>query len=84
MDLSTGKDSLETSSGYGIHHIAFSIDEKGFFEAVQRLKEKEVRIVRGPLKRGEGWSVNFLAPDNVQFELHTSNLQERMEVCVWR
>ncbi|WP_201716868.1 VOC family protein [Rossellomorea arthrocnemi] len=74
------KDNLGTSCGYGIHHIAFSIDEEAFFEAVQRLKEKKVRIVRGPSRRGKGWSVNFLAPDNVQFELHTSNLVERMEV----
>ncbi|WP_299740121.1 VOC family protein [uncultured Rossellomorea sp.] len=73
------KDSLGTSRGYGVDHIAFSINEEEFFKAVQRLKEKEVCIVRGPLRRGKGWSVNFLATDNIQFELHTSNLQERME-----
>ncbi|MBN8192509.1 VOC family protein [Bacillus sp. NTK074B] len=67
-------------SGYGIHHMAFTIDEKGFHDAVQLLKEKKVPIVSGPLKRGKGWSINFMAPDNVQFELHTSNLQERMKV----
>lgn len=76
------KDGLGMNRGYGIHHIAFTINEEGFHEAVQRLKEKEVDIVRGPMKRGIGWSVNFLSPDNVQFELHTSNLQERMGV--WR
>lgn len=70
----------DTRSGSGIHHIAFTIDEKGFQEAVQLLKEKKVPIVREPLKRGKGWSINFLAPDSVQFELHTSNLKERMEV----
>ncbi|MFI8686659.1 VOC family protein [Rossellomorea sp. NPDC077527] len=74
------KEDLATSAGYGIHHVAFSIDEEGFHEAVHLLKEKGVQIVRGPLKRGRGWSINFLTPDNVQFELHTSNLQERMEV----
>ena len=64
----------------GVDHVAFSISEEDFQEAVEILKEKDVPIVRGPLKRGQGWSINFLDPDGTQLELHTSNLQERMKV----
>ncbi|MFE4710996.1 VOC family protein [Paenibacillus sp. NPDC056722] len=66
----------------GVDHIAFSIAEEDFAEAVQILKSHKVPIVRGPVLRGKGWSVNFLDPDGVQLELHTSNLQERM--TVWK
>lgn len=61
-------------------HIAFSIAEADFEDAVQLLKKAEVPIVRGPLRRGEGWAVNFLDPDGTQMELHTSDLQQRMAV----
>lgn len=64
----------------GIDHIAFSIAEEHFEEAVQVLRTHEVRIIRGPVKRGVGWTVNFLDPDGIQLELHTSNLRERMGV----
>ena len=74
------KNDLKLNRGYGIDHIAFTIDEEGFWEAVQTLEKNNVNITRAPLKRGKGWSVNFLTPDYVQFELHTSNLQERMDV----
>ncbi len=48
--------------------------------AVHVLQENEVRIVRGPVQRGQGWSINFLDPDGTQLELHTSTLEERMKV----
>ncbi|MOA58059.1 Metallothiol transferase FosB [compost metagenome] len=64
----------------GIDHIAFSIAEEHFEEALQVLRTHEVRIIRGPVKRGVGWTVNFLDPDGIQLELHTSNLRERMSV----
>lgn len=64
----------------GVDHIAFTIAENDFAEAVEVLKRHEVPIVRGPVQRGLGWSVNFLDPDGVQLELHTSGLQERMTV----
>ncbi|WP_339319792.1 VOC family protein [Paenibacillus sp. FSL R10-2734] len=64
----------------GVDHIAFSIAEEHFEEAVQVLQSHEVRIIRGPVKRGLGWTVNFLDPDGIQLELHTSNLKERMSV----
>ncbi|MBA2875119.1 VOC family protein [Thermaerobacillus caldiproteolyticus] len=64
----------------GVDHVAFFIDEQDFAEAVQRLKENDVPIVREPVQRGRGWSVNFLDPDGTQLELHTSTLAERMTV----
>jgi catechol 2,3-dioxygenase-like lactoylglutathione lyase family enzyme len=64
----------------GVDHVAFSIAESDFDDAVEQLKRHGVTIVRGPILRGQGWTVNFLDPDGTQLELHTSNLAERMEV----
>ena len=64
----------------GVDHIAFSIDEADFEDAVHLLQQAEVPIVRGPLRRGQGWAVNFLDPDGTQLELHTSDLEQRMAV----
>lgn len=64
----------------GVDHVAFYIPEEYFMDAVQTLQDHQVPIVRGPLKRGIGWSINFLDPDGTQLELHTSNLEERMKV----
>lgn len=66
----------------GIDHVAFSIQEAFFHDAVSHLKNENIEIVRGPVKRGSGWTVNFLDPDGTQLELHTSTLEERMKV--WR
>jgi catechol-2,3-dioxygenase len=64
----------------GVDHIAFFITEEHFPSAVRILKENNVSIVRGPIQRGVGWAVNFLDPNGIQFELHTSTLEERMSV----
>lgn len=64
----------------GMDHVAFYIAADDFQEAVDILKNHQVEIVRGPVQRGLGWSVNFLDPDGIQLELHTSTLDERMEV----
>lgn len=64
----------------GVDHVAFSIREEDFDEAVETLQKEQIPIVRGPVKRGKGWSINFLDPDGTELELHTSNLHERMEV----
>ncbi len=66
----------------GVDHVAFYIAEADFQEAMRHLQEQGIPIVRGPVKRGQGWSVNFLDPDGTQLELHTSTLDERMEVWV--
>lgn len=68
--------------GLGVDHVAFHLDAADFPAAVVRLKEAQAPIVRGPLRRGLGWSINFLDPDGAQLELHTSNLAERMQA--WR
>lgn len=52
--------------------------EDDFAVAVDVLREAAVPIVRGPVKRGTGWSVNFLDPGGTQLELHTSTLAERI------
>ncbi|MBP1312023.1 VOC family protein [Paenibacillus sp. 1182] len=64
----------------GFDHIAFYIEEEYFMDAVKVLQENEVHIVRGPIQRGLGWTINFLDPDGIQLELHTSNLEERMKI----
>ncbi|AZK47927.1 VOC family protein [Paenibacillus lentus] len=66
--------------GMGVDHVAFYINEDDFQEAVSVIERKGVTIVRGPIKRGKGWSINFLDPDGIELELHTSNLDERMEI----
>ncbi|MEK3878386.1 VOC family protein [Paenibacillus sp. FSL H8-0122] len=66
----------------GMDHVAFYIAEEDFNDAVDILQKHHVEIVRGPVQRGTGWSVNFLDPDGIQLELHTSTLDERMKV--WR
>jgi metallothiol transferase len=65
-----------------IAHIAFHSEEQDFPQAVTRLRQANVPIVRGPIRRGLGWSINFLDPDGAELELHTSTLAERMSV--WR
>lgn len=77
------KDTKDHAGGFaGMDHVAFAIAEHGFKEALDILKQNNVTIVRGPIQRGVGWSVNFVDPDGIQLELHTSTLDERMEI--WR
>ena len=65
---------------WGVDHVAFYIDRADFDAAVDALRQAGATIVRGPVQRGLGRSVNFLDPDGVQLELHTSTLAERMTV----
>ncbi|MGC5327193.1 VOC family protein [Brevibacillus sp. SYSU BS000544] len=64
----------------GVDHVAFTIAEEDFDEAVSILQQCQVTIVRGPIDRGLGRSINFLDPDGTELELHTSNLEKRMQV----
>nr|WP_220185882.1 VOC family protein [Paenactinomyces guangxiensis] len=63
----------------GIDHVAFSIDEQDFAEAVQVLQEHRVPIIRGPFERGGGLSVQFPDPDGTVLELFTGSLEKRMK-----
>jgi len=61
-------------------HLAFAIAEADFQEAVDKLHKAGVTVVRGPLHRGGGRSINFLDPDGIELELFTGTLAERMKV----
>jgi len=65
--------------GLGMDHVAFSIDRDGFEEAVSKLREHQVPLVREPVERGGGWSVQFKDPDGIVLELFTGSLASRME-----
>jgi catechol 2,3-dioxygenase-like lactoylglutathione lyase family enzyme len=65
-----------------LDHLAFAISERDFDAAVEVLRAAGVRIVRGPVERGGGMTVNFLDPDGTELELHTGDLRRRLEV--WR
>lgn len=67
-------------AGLGVDHVAFTIAEEDFDEAVEKLREHRVTILRGPMERGGGRVINFLDPDGVQLELYTGSLEERMKV----
>jgi catechol 2,3-dioxygenase-like lactoylglutathione lyase family enzyme len=64
----------------GIDHLAFYVPMNNFENSVQLLKMNNITIIREPVKRGMGLSVNFLDPDGTHLELHTSTLAERMTV----
>lgn len=65
-------------SGPGMDHVAFTMEEKEFFQAVSLLKTRHVEMVREPVFRGGGWSVQFKDPDGIVLELFTGNLEKRM------
>lgn len=61
-------------------HVAFYFCEDDFPEAAEKIRRSDTVVVRGPVRRGKGWSIHFLDPDGTELELQTSNLQERLEV----
>lgn len=71
-----------SDSAPGFDHVAFSIAEKDFDQAVEQLCSHGVIAVRGPQERGGGRVFNFLDPDGTQLELHTGNLQKRIKQWV--
>lgn len=66
------------TTGPGMDHVAFTLEEKDFFQAVSLLKARQVEMVREPVFRGGGWSVQFKDPDGIVLELFTGNLEKRM------
>ena len=63
--------------GPGMDHVAFSIGEEDFWNAVKTLEEQGVAFVREPVERGGGLSVQFRDPDGILLELFTGTLAER-------
>lgn len=77
------KDSKDNpSQSMGVDHVAFTVLEEEFDEAVAVLMESNVTVVRGPIERGGGKCINFLDPDGTQLELNTGSLDVRMKVWV--
>lgn len=64
----------------GVDHVAFYTHPDEFQAALKPLLTANVPIVRGPMERGGGWTVNFLDPDGTQLEFHTGTLAERLKV----
>ncbi|MGG1571902.1 VOC family protein [Fictibacillus sp. NRS-1165] len=77
--LERGEAKKADSKSAGVDHAAFTVHENDFDQAVGVLKSNDVKIVRGPIKRGGGRCVNFLDPDGIQLELNTGSLAGRME-----
>lgn len=63
----------------GVDHVALYIAPDKFEVAVADLRNVNVPIVRGPVDRAGGWTINFLDPDGTQLEFHTGTLAERMK-----
>jgi catechol 2,3-dioxygenase-like lactoylglutathione lyase family enzyme len=68
------------SAGAGMDHVAFSISDEDFWNAVETLRKNGVSFVREPVERGGGLSVQFRDPDGIVLELFTGSLSERMKV----
>ncbi|OFW75590.1 MAG: glutathione transferase [Alicyclobacillus sp. RIFOXYA1_FULL_53_8] len=73
-------DKVQQTPQLGVNHVALYIHANEFDAAVEVLQRRNVSIVRDPVERGGGWTVNFLDPDGTQLELHTGTLGDRMRV----
>ena len=54
----------------GYMHFAFNIEKQQFQLAVQKLRNNNINIGEGPLRRGDGNSVYFQDPDYNHLEIH--------------
>ncbi|WP_425589847.1 VOC family protein [Fictibacillus fluitans] len=77
--LERGEANRAEAGRAGMDHVAFTISDSDFDHAVEALKAHSVRMIRGPVARGDGRCVNFLDPDGIQLELNTGSLSGRMK-----
>lgn len=78
--LERGEANRAEAGKAGMDHVAFTISDSDFDQAVETLKASSVSIIRGPVTRGDGRCVNFLDPDGIQLELNTGSLAGRMKI----
>jgi len=71
-DLDT-REALDHLSETGYLHLAFKANRDQFNVIVEELKNKNVSIDSGPVKRGDGESIYFNDPDNNHLEIHYDN-----------
>ena len=67
------KPHIELLSETGYMHFAFKIEEGQFQLAVKKLREKNIDIGGGPVRRGDGESVYFQDPDGNHLEIHSDD-----------
>jgi catechol-2,3-dioxygenase len=68
-DLDT-RPSLELLSETGYLHLAFKANKEQMAAIVQELKQHNVSIGDGPVRRGDGESIYFNDPDFNHLEIH--------------
>ena len=62
------------------NHVAFKINEDEFHNYLERIKSMGLEVSQGRSRvNGEGLSIYFYDYDNHMFELHTGNLEERLQ-----
>ena len=64
---------IEQLSETGYMHFAFKVDRKRFEAAISELKQNNVDIGDGPVRRGAGESLYFNDPDLNHLEIHSDD-----------
>ena len=63
-------EAMDLLSEEGYLHLAFETSPADFEQIVKELKDKNVKIDSGPVKRGDGESIYFNDPDQNHLEIH--------------
>ena len=64
------EEAVQHLSETGYMHFAFRTTKEQFQSLVEELKEKNVSIDDGPVRRGPGESIYFNDPDGNHLEIH--------------
>ena len=73
LDIRSHMDQL---GNRGFMHFAFKIDTSQFQSAVEKLKENNINIGKGPVRRGNGDSVYFQDLDYNHLEIHCDDRED--------
>ncbi|MDX8046616.1 metallothiol transferase FosB [Gracilibacillus sp. S3-1-1] len=78
--LNVEKDIPRNEIQHSYTHMAFSIDESEFNQAVEKLKQLRVNILHGRVRdEQDRRSIYFTDPDGHKFEFHTGTLNDRLD-----